>query len=244
MRVLIVTVAGMSTRFSQSLGRSSLKCIYHSNTIEESLLYRLLSQPVEFDRYIVVGGYQFEELQRTIQNQFTEFLDKIILVNNEKYEEYGSGYSLYCGLKAAIELEAEEVVFAEGDLFIDSESFVKTCTSEKSVITCNSEPILASKAVVLYYDEQNQVHYIYDTGHNALVIKEPFLAVYNSGQIWKFTDFRLMKSVFDSIEEQNWQGTNLIFIEKYFRALQREEYEIILFEKWINCNTISDFERI
>lgn len=244
MRALIVTVAGMSSRFSQSLGRASLKCIYYCNTIEESLLYRLLSQPVQFDRYIIVGGYQFEELQRTIQNQFTKFLDKIILVNNKEYEKYGSGYSLYYGLKAAIELEADEVVFAEGDLFIDSESFVKTCTSEKSVITCNFEPILASKAVVLYYDEQNRVHYIYDTGHNALVIKEPFLAVYNSGQIWKFANFHLMKSTFDSIDEQNWQGTNLIFIEKYFRTLQRDEYEIIWFKKWINCNTISDFERI
>lgn len=244
MRVLIVTVAGMSTRFSESLGKSCLKCIYYHENITESLLYRMLNQPVDFDKYIIVGGYQFEELQKVINEKFTKFIKKIILVNNEKYEKYGSGYSLYCGLKAAMELQFQQIVFAEGDLFVDSESFIKVCTSKKDLITCNQEAILASKAVAFYYDKQNIIHYIYDTGHNSLIINEPFLAIYNSGQIWKFAHSDRLRSTYSSMSQKDWQGTNLVLIERYFSQLKCEEYEIIPFKRWINCNTVSDFERI
>ena len=94
MRVLIVTVAGLSTRFSQSIGRSCLKCIYHEKDIRESLLYRILKGSPQADKFVIVGGFLFEELKETIDSKFGEFQDKILLVKNEKFEEYGSGYSL------------------------------------------------------------------------------------------------------------------------------------------------------
>ena len=42
MKVLIITVAGMSTRFSQSVGAPCLKCLYHEGRAKDSLLYRML----------------------------------------------------------------------------------------------------------------------------------------------------------------------------------------------------------
>ena len=60
MRVLIVTVAGSSGRFSESLGYPCLKCLYHENGIKESLLYQMLHQDGDFDCYVVVGGFQYE----------------------------------------------------------------------------------------------------------------------------------------------------------------------------------------
>lgn len=243
MRVLIVTVAGMSSRFSESIGEECLKCIYYTNTIEESLLYRLLYQPVEFDRYIIVGGYKFEKLQAVLNDKFRDKLDKIELVFNPQFSKYGSGYSLYCGLAAALEYKPDEIVFAEGDLFVDEASYRKVCLSSKSVITCNREAILANRAVAFYFDLNNIPHYIYDTGHSALVIAEPFLAVYNSGQIWKFSDSAVLKEVYKSLSDEEWKGTNLVLVEKYFNRLPCEEYEIIALEKWINCNTISDFRK-
>ena len=65
-RILIITVAGMSTRFSQSIGQPCLKCIYYSSDSKESLLYQMLHQPVYFDKYIIVGGYMYDELQKTV----------------------------------------------------------------------------------------------------------------------------------------------------------------------------------
>lgn len=244
MKTLIVTVAGMSSRFSQSIGVPTLKCIYSKKSIQESLLFRLLDQDVDFDKYIIVGGYKYNELKRIIETEFGRFQRKIELVENPYFKEYGSGYSLYCGLKKALELNSDEIVFAEGDLFVDAASYAKVCNSDKSVITVNKDPILANKTVALYFDVNDVVHYIYDTGHKALVISEPFLGIYNSGQIWKFSDMERVGSIFDAVSDIEWQGTNLVFVERYFQSLPKDEMEMVFFDKWINCNTVDDFNKI
>lgn len=243
MKVLLITVAGLSSRFSESLGKSCIKCLYYKEKIEESLLYQLLHHGVEFDNYIIVGGYKFDELKRELDNNFSDLSDRIILIENKKYAEYGSGYSLYLGLKAAENIPYDELVFAEGDLYLDDKSFVRICKSQKNVITCNSEAIWANKAVVFYYDKQNQVHYLYDTAHSELEIKEPFIGIFNSGQVWKFHNKELVETSVNDISEIEWQGTNLAFIQRYFGGLMSDEYESILFETWINCNTVDDFNK-
>lgn len=244
MKALLVTVAGMSTRFSESIGRECLKCIYYNNSISESLLYRLLSQPVDFDYYIIVGGYKFEELSYAIDRYFSDWKDKIVLVKNDYYREKGSGYSLYCGLREAIRLECDEVVFAEGDLYIDSDSFVEIGTSDKNVITCNREPIYSNKAVVYYISSDDKIHYLYDTSHKELFISEPFKAIFNSGQVWKFSDKGLIIDSMKAITDEQWSGTNLIFVEQYFSRINIEYVKVISFEKWVNCNTIADYNKI
>ena len=244
MRSLLITAAGTSSRFSQSLGKVCLKCIYYPENIKESLLYHMLWQDREFDKYIIVGGFMFAQLKETVEREFSDLREKIILVNNVKYAEYGSGYSLYKGLEEILKMDFDELVFAEGDLFVDKVSFRKVVEAPKDVITSNTDPILAEKAVAFYYDGKNCIHYIYDTCHSMLEIKEPFRAIYNSGQIWKFTQPDLMRRICGDMQERDWQGTNLVFIQKYFQELGSHEYDIIQFKKWINCNTISDYEKI
>lgn len=244
MKILIVTVAGLSSRFSQSIGCPCLKCIYHEKDIRESLLYRILRDNPQADRYVIVGGFRFDELKEVIGRDFGEFRDKILLIQNKRYEEYGSGYSLYMGLKAIKNLEFEEVVFAEGDLRVDEESCQKIWESPRDVITCNREPILASKSVAFYYDGNYHIHYIFDTNHSMLEIKEPFRGIFNSGQIWKFVQHDRVIDAMENLSEKEWSQTNLKFVQKYFGALDREEYEMIEFSKWINCNTVEDFEKI
>lgn len=99
MKVLIITVAGMSSRFSQSVGHDVVKSLYYSHNFSESLLYRLVHQPVDFDKYIIVGGYKYKELVNAVSEYFPEMEEKIEMVENPEYMELGSGYSLYCGLK-------------------------------------------------------------------------------------------------------------------------------------------------
>lgn len=244
MKILIVTVAGLSSRFSESLGYACLKCLYHENGIEESLLYRMLHQDGEFDYYILVGGFQYEELEAAVERDFQDLHDKILLVRNWHYADYGSGYSLYLGLKKLMEMDFEEAVFAEGDLYVDRKCFRRVFDSPSNVITRSREEILASKAVAYYYDRNYGIHYIYDTAHCSLEIKEPFLGIFNSGQIWKFADAVHLRKSFESIREKEWQGTNLAFIQRYFGTLQKEEYDVITFNKWINCNVVSEYRRI
>ena len=223
MKALIVTVAGMSARFSRSAGEQIIKCLYHTNSMKESLLYTLLDDSSDIDYFIIVGGYRYEELCKTVREYFEKFSNKILMVENPYYKRYGSGYSLYIGLQKAFETGAD---------------------AKKSVVTVNRDPILADKAVALYFDTSDKIHYIYDTGHNVLTINEPFLAIYNSGQVWKFADKNLTEKIYSQMEQEEWQGTNLVFVEKYFTTLRRDEYELITFNNWINCNTIDDYNRI
>ena len=70
MKVLIITVAGMSTRFSRSAGKPVIKCLYHNKSLKDSLLYILLERSREFDYFIIVGGYRYKELCETIRASF------------------------------------------------------------------------------------------------------------------------------------------------------------------------------
>lgn len=241
MKVLVVTVAGVASRFNKEFNEPVLKCLYHESKIENSLLYQLVSRYDEFDKIVIVGGYLFEQLKETIENNFYLYLDKIILVNNEYYQEYGSGYSLFLGLMAIQSYDVTELVFAEGDLYIDKVSFHNIISSPMNVITINREPILARKSVVLYQDLEDKIHYLYDLNHGELLIQEPFVAIYNSAQIWKINNLKLLfKCVYELSEEQH-KGTNLVLIQKYFEQIDSKEYEIITMDVWFNCNTVNDY---
>lgn len=243
MKVLIITVAGMSGRFSQSLGYPCLKCLYHENSMKDSLLYRMLCQDGEFDCYVIVGGFMYEELEAAVREEFKEFGDKILLVKNDHYADYGSGYSLYLALDKIKDMDFDEAVFAEGDLYVDRDSFRKVFNSPGNVITCSREPILADKAVAFYFDRNYKIHYIYDTAHSALEIGEPFLGIFNSGQVWKFANPKRLREITVSAGERELKGTNLELIQRYFGDLHKDEYNIVTFETWINCNTVSDYKK-
>lgn len=245
MRCLIITVAGMATRFSQSVGFDCIKCLFYEQNFEESILYRLISGQSEyFDKIILVGGFKYEQLEDAVQNHLQNYKDKIIMVMNEHYSDYGSGYSLLLGLEKAFTFNPEEIVFAEGDLYVDPVTLNLFCQKSTDLISSNREPILASKAVAFYFDTNNHLHYIFDTSHGQLSIDEPFLEIRNSGQIWKFVDVKRLKQICDSLTAPEKQGTNLCIIQQYFGDMNRNQYELVEFKKWINCNTLGDFRKI
>lgn len=244
MKILILTVAGMSNRFSESLGYACHKCIYSEKGIEESLLYRMIYLDGGFDCYVIVGGFMYEELKSVLEENFKDIRDKITLIRNGHYSDYGSGYSLYLALERVREMDFNEVVFAEGDLYVDKESFQALCSTSGNIISCNREEIVASKAVAFYFDKNKGIHYVYDTGHDVIEIKEPFTGIFNSGQIWKFADPNYLRKTIDSMDREEWTGTNLALIQKYFGSLDRSQYNIITFKKWMNCNTVFDYRKI
>ena len=244
MKVLVITVAGTSTRFSKSIGEECLKCIYFTNSYKDALLYKSIFRDNSFDKYVIVGGYKFDELQNYTNKYLSPVKDKIVLLENEHYQDYGSGYSLYLGIEYAVKCGFDQLVFAEGDLWIDSESFINVSKSEKDVITFNRECIDAQKAVVFYYNTDNHVRYLYDTTHNCLQINEPFTSVYNSGQIWKFTDYNKVKAILKEMPAEDWYGTNLVFIQNYFGGMNKNDYQLAEFKEWYNCNTVGDYNKI
>lgn len=240
MKALIITVAGTATRFNKDTSRDTLKCLYFQENPRYSLLYQILDKARSLDKYIIVGGYLFEELSAFINCNLQEFKDKIELVYNSHYEDYGSGYSLIKGIEA-VSSECDEVIFVEGDLFYDGGSFEQVISSNNNVITANREFITSRKSVVLYVDMNGHIHYLYDTKHLSLEIAEPFQAIYNSAQIWKFLSVERLSGVIRNLTPTQIRDTNLEIIQGYFGSLPLDTMQFVPVDTWYNCNTVSDY---
>ena len=241
MKSLIITVAGMSSRFNKDTKEDVLKCLYYEDTPDQSLLSLQVYKCFDFvDEIIIVGGYKYEDLEKFIHQKMKDVYQKIKLVYNDHYHDYGSGYSLLKGIGTVSE-KTDDITFIEGDLFFDTESVERIITSQKDVISVNNEPILSNKAVALYFDANNYPHYIYDTSHSCLEIHEPFTAIFNSGQMWKFINPARVREICRFLTTEQKQGTNLEIIQKYFGAYKSSQLDIIRINLWYNCNTVTDY---
>ena len=248
MKVAIITVAGISSRFNKDISDENkvLKCLYWEDNPKFTLLYQLVEKVSAYDKIIIVGGFKFQDLVTYISNQVPQNLkDKILLFNNDHYDDLSSGYSLYIGIKEALDFEnIEEILFVEGDLDIDEESFLNVVNSENNVLTFNQEPIYSNKAVVLYKNENNDYNYLFNSNHGLLSINEPFKAIFNSGQVWKFKDMNSLKIANDNFKEYLIEDTNLGIIQKYFDLIDNDKIELIRLKHWVNCNTREDYKLI
>lgn len=241
MKSLIITVAGMSSRFNRDTQKDFLKCLYYEDTPANSLLSLLVHNTFDLvDEIVVVGGYKYDDLEQFICAEMKDVNHKMKLVYNDHYSDYGSGYSLLKGIELVSE-KADEITFIEGDLFFDTDSVEKIFNSKKDVISVNNEPILSNKAVALYFDIHNYPHYIYDTSHSFLKILEPFTAIYNSGQMWKFMNPRRLREICQYLTPEQERGTNLEIIQKYFGAYKSSQLDIVRINLWFNCNTVADY---
>ena len=233
----------MSSRFNKDTKEDVLKCLYYEDVPENSLLSIQVHQCFELvDEIIVVGGYKYEKLIDFIRKQMKDVNNKMKIVYNDHYSDYGSGYSLLKGIEHVSDI-TDEIIFIEGDLFFDSESIGWIINSGKDVISINNEPILSNKAVALYFDSNNYPHYIYDTNHSYLEIREPFTAIYNSGQMWKFMNPKRVKGICQLLTPEQEQGTNLEIIQKYFGAYKSSQLDIVRINLWYNCNTVADYQK-
>lgn len=242
MKSLIITVAGMSSRFNRDTKEDVLKCLYHEGGSHLTLLSQQVHKVYPLvDEIIIVGGYKYDNLVTFIREELKDVNGKIKCICNEHYHDYGSGYSLLKGIEA-VSKEADEITFIEGDLFFNIDSIEAIIRSLKDVISVNDELIRSNKAVVLYFDARNYPHYIYDTCHSCLEIHEPFTAIYNSGQMWKFRNPVRIREICQLLTPEQEQGTNLEIIQKYFGSLRESQLDIIRIKQWFNCNTVADYQ--
>ncbi len=244
MKTAVITVAGISSRFNEGIPEKEkkLKAVYTEDCRENTLLYHLLEKCSFADRIIIIGGYQFDRLEDYCRWLDPNMRDRISLIFNEHYLDLASGYSLSLGLKEALRCGAEEILFAEGDLDIDRESFDKVVASRKSVLTYTFEPIYADRAVVLYKDEKDRYRYAFNSSHGLLSIDVPFSCILNSGQLWKFTEMETLRLVNERFLDETANGTNLRIIQSYLNA--NIEVDLIGLKRWTNCNTKEDYRKI
>ena len=244
MKIAIITVAGISSRFNDGIAENDrkLKAVFYEDKPQNTLIYHLLRKCDFADKIIVVGGYKIDSLKEYVDSLEDEVKTRIEIVYNEHYKDLGSGYSLYLGLKEAFVHNLDEVLFVEGDLDIDDESFAKVVASKESVLTYTHEPIYANKAVVLYKDADDRYRYAFNSDHGLLTISSPFSCILNSGQTWKFTDMDKLKKATDDFFENSKADTNLRIIQNYLDM--GVEAELVALNRWTNCNTRADYKKI
>ena len=245
MKALVVTAAGMSSRFSQSVNAPTLKAIYHEGDPSKTIVNRLLSSMAgSFDLIVLVSGYKANEMHDyLVEHIEPSVLAKTIEVQNPHFEDRGSGWSLYLALRELVGRDVDYVLFSEGDLVLDGETLGKLCACHEDVITVSPDPVEASKSVALYFDLEGRPHYLYDTSHGTLRIDEPFTAVYSSGQVWGFADVPKLFDVVGSLSEEQHSKTNLMVVNGYYETCQLGALKVEKFATWINCNTVHDYRR-
>lgn len=247
MKAAIITIAGLSSRFNQGIqpDQHKLKAIYHEGYETGTLLFHMLSRLETMDRIILVAGYRHDDLMEYIDTVLPqEMRDKISVVINDHYEDWSSGYSLYLGVEEALKYDPDTVIFAEGDLDVDDAAFEQIVRSNKSVITCNHDLIRSNKAVIGYRDAEGRYKYAFSASHGLVSIDEPFSMLFNSGQIWKFTNADYLREANKEFEQVLETGTNLIIVAGYFAKESPENIELTDFKKWVNCNTREDYRMI
>lgn len=247
MKTAIITIAGLSSRFNQGLASNEhkLKAIYHEGNERDTLLYHMLERLDDAGLIILVAGYKAKDLLDYTANVLPHEMQKrVLVVINEHFEDWSSGYSLFIGINEALKYGPDSILFAEGDLDVDDETFSAINYSEKSVITCNHDIIHSNKAVIGYRDERGYYNYAFNASHGLVSIDGPFSMLFNSGQIWKFTNMKLLKEVNDKFEKTKKTGTNLVIVADYFAKEVPEKIEFVDFKRWVNCNTREDYRKI
>ena len=244
MKIAIITNAGISSRFNEGVpdNLKKLKAIYYENDSKDTLLYHQLLKCSYADKIILVGGYKYENLREYVQTLESGLQSKITMVLNDHFEDLGSGYSLYLGLEEAFKYDPSEVLFVEGDLDIDNDSFERVVSSDKSILTYTYEPIYANKAVVLYKDDADRYRYAFNSSHGMLTIESPFSCILNSGQTWKFTEVDKLKVANAKFYDEAKGDTNLRIIQNYLDM--GVEATIVPLDRWTNCNTRDDYRKI
>lgn len=247
-RALLVTMAGTATRFRATVGRDVLKCLYSEGSEGDSLLhfYGRIAQAGGFAVVRFVGGYRFDDLTTAARapafRALTAGID-FACIDNPEFESKGSGASLARGLRAILDDPAcaavEEIVFMEGDLAFDLGTLMRLLAEPGDALTTCREPITAQRSVCVYRTPGDEVRFVYDPAHQALAIPEPFQAIYNSGQVWKFADLPRLDRVLRALTPEEDSGTNLGIVQNYFRGRPRPA--VHTFEDWINCNTLDDY---
>ena len=248
MKVAIITIAGVSSRFNEGIPENEKKhkAIYTEGSSDDTLLYHLLCKCSFADKIIVVGGNKYEDVQAYCASLPSDLSSKISLVYNPHFADLASGYSLYVGLKS-LEPDASsvsEVLFVEGDLDIDKASFDKVIESSSNVLTYSYEPIYANKAVVLYKDANDRFRYAFNSSHGLLTIDSPFSVILNSGQMWKFTDISALLSANSRFFTECPDETNLKIIQNYIDLCDPSSFELVGLSRWTNCNTREDYKKI
>ncbi len=244
MSTAIITIAGISSRFNEGIAEEDkkLKAVYYEKDSRQTLLYHLLLKCSFADRIVLVGGYRYDSLLEYIETLPDDMKAKISTVYNEHYSDLGSGYSLYLGIDLALKDETSDILFVEGDLDIDNESFKKVSGADTTVLTYTYEPIYANKAVVLYIDGKGDYRYAFNSSHGLLTLDEPFSAILNSGQLWRFNDMEKLGRANKEFYDKDKGGTNLSIIQKYLD--QGTDAQIVGLKRWTNCNTREDFRKI
>lgn len=247
-KFLLITCAGQATRFKESGGNTHKSIFSIDGDICKSPLGIMCQYAKFIERTpVIVTGFMTDEIDDALSELSSKLEIRIYSTYNEHYSDLGSNESLICGLQFIMQnfdYDDYDIMFAEGDLMVDFDTFREIANSQNCVVTTNGNSIInMNKAVVVYQNVHGTYKWAYDLAHKSVSITDArWLA--ESGQIWKFkiSDYDLFV-ILDGLIAKDHKDTNLNMIYKIFATLSEfSDIDIKTFKQWFNVNTVNDYK--
>ena len=248
-KFLLITCAGQATRFKESGGNTHKSIFSIDGDICKSPLGIMCQYAKFIERTpVIVTGFMADEIDDALSELSSKLEIQIYSTYNEHYSDLGSNESLICGLQFIMQnfdYAEYDIMFAEGDLIVDFDTFREIANSSYNVITTNGNSIInMNKAVVVYQNVHGTYKWAYDPAHKSVSITDAVWLA-ESGQIWKFKiDYICLYNILYGLIKSDRKDTNLNMIYKIFTYCGDtvDAVKIETFKQWFNVNTVNDYK--
>lgn len=247
MKDIVITCAGGSTRFSNSVNAQAHKSIYKADGQVRCLLEWQIDTALSSEnvnKIIVVVGFLHTQVEEFIKSKYPNN-DRIVIVDNKQWSSTGSNLSMCLGLLACKDTKAHSILCVEGDLYasnfkelIEAKSTGSFCatTNGHSTIDSNVDVLgIVSKTSVGF-----QTSFEYSRNHSAFdyIYFYDVVTLFPSGQMWEIATPNIDFDKVAKSAELFPNETNLEILQHFsFRRSPMAPFEL---KDWINCNTITE----
>ena len=247
MKDVVITCAGGSTRFSNSVNCPAHKSIYKADGQTKCLLEWQIDTALSSEnvnKIIIVVGFQNTQVEDFIKSKYPNN-ERIITVNNEQWNTTGSNLSMCLGLLACKNTKADSILCVEGDLYASNFKVLIECPSTSDFrSTTNGHSTIYSNVDVLGIISKTssgfRTSFEYSTDHSEFKSINFYNAVtiFPSGQMWEIATKKIDFDKVTKCAEMFPSKTNLEILQ-HFSSSKSPMYPFEL-KDWVNCNTITE----
>lgn len=247
MKNVVITCAGGSTRFSNSVNAPVHKSIYKAKDQVRCLLEWQIDTALSsknVNKIIVVVGFQNTQVEDFVKSTYGND-ERIVIVNNELWSTTGSNLSMCLGLLACKNTKADSILCVEGDLYASNfRDLIDTPSTTSFLSTTNGHSTIDSNVDVLGIISKTstgfQTSFEYSTNHSVFENINFYNAVtlFPSGQMWELATEKINFDIVAKSAEIFPNKTNLEVLQ-HFSYSELPMIPFILTD-WINCNTITE----
>lgn len=249
MKDIVITCAGGSVRFSNSVKCLAHKSIYKAKNQVRCLLEWQIDTALSsknVNNIIVVVGFLNNWIEEFIKSSYPNN-ERITIINNEKWSTTGSNLSMCLGLLACKNTKADSILCVEGDLYASNfKELIEYPSTKGFRSTTNGHSTVVSNVDVLgIISKENKsfkTYFEYSRDHSVFskIDYEKVVMLFPSGQMWEIATDKIDFDKVSKSAEMFPEKTNLEVLQLFSINSMLIELTPFPLKDWINCNTISE----